>query len=155
TGTSINPLLRAWALAKTPEGHRVTLCVPFLDPDDQQKVFPDGAPSFATPSEQRAYIRDWMCENIPSSPSDPEFNIAFYRARYPPPPPSLFGSRGAKWSRDGGGSRDMAILEEPEHLNWYKVHPWKKRFSFVAGIVHTNYLAYRLTDDCIPESVRF
>ena len=38
TGTSINALLRAWALARTCERHHVTLCVPFLDPEDQEKA---------------------------------------------------------------------------------------------------------------------
>jgi len=40
TGTSINPMLRAWALAGAPERHAVTLCVPFLGPEDQDKVRP-------------------------------------------------------------------------------------------------------------------
>ena len=39
----------------------------------------------------------------------------------------------------------MAILEEPEHLNWF--HPvtevyWRSKFNHVVGVIHTNYLAY-------------
>lgn len=33
-------MLRAWALAGAPERHAVTLCVPFLGPEDQDKVRP-------------------------------------------------------------------------------------------------------------------
>jgi hypothetical protein len=54
---------------------------------------------------------------------------------------------------------DVAILEEPEHLNWFRVPPqieegvddstretlelgWAAKFKHVVGILHTNYSAY-------------
>jgi digalactosyldiacylglycerol synthase len=39
---------------------------------------------------------------------------------------------------------DICILEEPEHLNWYRApgENWTTKFKHVVGIVHTNYFVY-------------
>ena len=39
---------------------------------------------------------------------------------------------------------DLVVLEEPEHLNWYRApgENWISKYKHVVGIVHTNYFVY-------------
>ena len=82
---------------------------------------------------------DWIKRRVPF---EPKFRIKFYPAMYAKDKGSLLpigDITGCVPDREA----DIAILEEPEHLNWY--HPgrrWNKKFQYVVGIVHTNYLDY-------------
>lgn len=44
---------------------------------------------------------------------------------------------------------DVCVLEEPEHLNWFKApftaKSWMDKFNHVVGVIHTNYVMYSKT----------
>lgn len=43
---------------------------------------------------------------------------------------------------------DVCIMEEPEHLNWFRATGanWSKKFTHVVGVIHTNYIHYTMAD---------
>ncbi|KAF8088865.1 hypothetical protein N665_0528s0023 [Sinapis alba] len=137
TGTAVNPLFRAAYLAKS-EKQSVTLVVPWLCESDQELVYPNNL-TFSSPEEQESYIRNWLEERIGFKA---DFKISFYPGKFSKERRSIFPAGDTSQfipSKDA----DIAILEEPEHLNWYHHGKrWTDKFNHVVGIVHTNYLEY-------------
>ncbi|OWM82584.1 digalactosyldiacylglycerol synthase 1, chloroplastic [Punica granatum] len=137
TGTAVNPLFRAAYLAKSAQ-QNVTLLVPWLCKSDQELVYPNSM-TFSSPEEQETYIRSWLEERIGFKA---DFKISFYPGKFSKERRSIIPAGDTSQfipSKDA----DIAILEEPEHLNWYHHgRRWTDKFNHVVGIVHTNYLEY-------------
>lgn len=144
TGTSINPLLRAAYLAKDRPNGKVTLLVPWLPLNEQHNIF---SPSvrFNSPQEQKDFVINWLIEDAKLPNVVEKLDIRFYTGTYHDEYHSIFpmGDLSALIPDD---EADICVLEEPEHLNWYKSpfssKPWMEKFNHVIGIVHTNYLVY-------------
>eukprot|EP01031_Cornospumella_fuschlensis_P030849 gene30849-37280_t len=147
TGTSINPLLRAAYFAKDRPPGKVHLMVPWLNREEQDIAYPPGL-RFNTPEEQKAYVYKWLSKDADMETAANKLNISFYAARYHDEYHSIFpmGDIAALIPDD---QADICILEEPEHLNWYKApftaKAWMDKFSYVVGIIHTNYVMYSKT----------
>ncbi|XP_057973775.1 digalactosyldiacylglycerol synthase 1, chloroplastic [Malania oleifera] len=137
TGTAVNPLFRAAYLAKSAN-QNVTLLVPWLCRSDQELVYPNSL-TFSSPEEQEAYIRNWVEERVGFKA---DFKISFYPGKFSKERRSIIPAGDTSQfipSKDA----DIAILEEPEHLNWYHHgRRWTDKFNHVVGVVHTNYLEY-------------
>ena len=110
TGTAVNALLRAAYLAET--GYRVTLCVPWIHPDEQALVLPKGK-LCAAPDAQEQLMRTWLSER---DGAEAPFEIRFYPARFDVMRGSILPL--GDTTRWVGSSCDLCVLEEPEHLNW-------------------------------------
>ncbi|CAN6445192.1 unnamed protein product [Victoria cruziana] len=137
TGTAVNPLFRAAYLAKSAQ-QNVTLLVPWLCKSDQQLVYPDNL-TFNSPLEQEAYIRKWLEARIGFKT---DFQISFYPGKFHKERRSIIPA-GDTSQFISSREADIAILEEPEHLNWYHHGKrWTDKFNYVVGVVHTNYLEY-------------
>ncbi|XP_062210354.1 digalactosyldiacylglycerol synthase 2, chloroplastic-like isoform X2 [Phragmites australis] len=137
TGTAINPLFRAAYLSKDGDKD-VTLVIPWLPLWDQELVYPNMV-AFDSPLEHEGYIRCWIEERIDFRPS---FSIKFYPGKFSKEMRSILPV-GDITECIPDEAADIAVLEEPEHLNWYHHgRRWKSKFWGVIGIVHTNYLAY-------------
>ncbi|KAK8951004.1 hypothetical protein KSP39_PZI004629 [Platanthera zijinensis] len=137
TGTAVNPLFRAAYLAKLGK-QKVTLVVPWLCMTDQELVYPSNL-SFSSPEEQEAYIRGWLEERVGFKT---DFKISFYPGKFSRERRSIIPA-GDTTQFIPSRRADIAILEEPEHLNWYHHGKrWTDKFNHVIGVVHTNYLEY-------------
>jgi len=171
TGTSINPLLRAAYLAIDRPPGKVTLMVPWLEMTDQNFTYPPSV-RFNDPSEQERYVRDWLVKqvskylrvfkpchfssitqdinefqaNLPIAAE--RLDIRFYAGRYHDEFNSIF-AMGDITDLIPDNEADFCVLEEPEHLNWYRApfttKAWTEKFRHVVGIMHTNYLVYART----------
>lgn len=139
TGTAINPLLRAAYLAHET-ACKVTLVIPWLSQAEQADIFPDGQ-TFEKPSDQVQYIHEWVQKRCQFEAT---FDTVFYAARYDRLFFSISPAQGASIiDAIPMEKRDCAILEEPEHLNWWeRSQRWTEAFSHVVGIMHTNYVCY-------------
>ncbi|XP_065864717.1 digalactosyldiacylglycerol synthase 2, chloroplastic isoform X1 [Euphorbia lathyris] len=137
TGTAVNPLFRAAYLAKDGD-RKVTLVIPWLSLKHQKLVYPNNI-TFSTPSEQEAYVREWLEDRIPFLSG---FHICFYPGKFAVDKRSILPV-GDISEVIPDEEADIAILEEPEHLTWFHHgKKWKSKFCLVIGIVHTNYLEY-------------
>ncbi|XP_052171017.1 digalactosyldiacylglycerol synthase 2, chloroplastic [Diospyros lotus] len=137
TGTAVNPLFRAAYLAKDVD-RKVTLVIPWLPLKDQEHVYPNKI-TFASPSEQEKYVRQWLGERIGFASG---FNILFYPGKFSLDKRSIIPV-GDITEIIPDEEADIAVLEEPEHLTWFHHGKrWKTKFCLVIGIVHTNYLEY-------------
>ncbi|KAG8376812.1 hypothetical protein BUALT_Bualt09G0102800 [Buddleja alternifolia] len=137
TGTAVNPLFRAAYLAKS-EKQNVTLLVPWLCRSDQELVYPNNL-TFSSPEEQESYIRSWLEERVGFKT---DFKISFYPGKFSKARRSIIPA-GDTSQFISSKDADIAILEEPEHLNWYHHGKrWTDKFNHVVGVVHTNYLEY-------------
>jgi digalactosyldiacylglycerol synthase len=172
TGTAVNPALRAAYLARALPRSKVRLLLPWLAPADQAKVFAPSL-RFASPAAQQEWVRAWLADRMgggdgcsaggspapvaspPSSSSTPPpsstpssssivpaFEFVWYQGRYDPALCSIF-PYGNLIDLIPLPERDVAILEEPEHLTWYHHGPrWSESFAVAIGVAHTNYCDY-------------
>ncbi|KAL3755552.1 hypothetical protein ACJRO7_002583 [Eucalyptus globulus] len=137
TGTAVNPLFRAAYLANSAK-QNVTLLVPWLCKSDQELVYPNNI-TFSSPEEQETYIRNWLEERIGFKA---DFKISFYPGKFQKERRSIIPA-GDTTQFIPSKDADIAVLEEPEHLNWYHHGKrWTDKFNHVVGVVHTNYLEY-------------
>lgn len=126
TGTAVNPLLRAAYLhRRTQEINRntdlpnppqswVILVIPWLElREDQELLY---GQVFANTDEQDAYIRNWLRKDANMPDVADKLEIVFYPARYHTGLRSIF-AMGDMMEQLDHDKMDVAILEEPEHVN--------------------------------------
>lgn len=143
TGTAVNPLLRALYLARDRES--VTLMVPWLGKSAAKTLYKDQ--DFETADDQEKWIRQYCMDRCGCSRATlDKLRIEFWKGAYNESFGSIFPIEDICSKVE---TADICILEEPEHLNWFRVpHDpendlgWKQKFPHVVGILHTNYGDY-------------
>ena len=167
TGTAVNPLLRALYLTRgRPKGY-VTLMIPWLKDEKSRIQLYGKDKAFADSGEQESWIREFCRERAGCREEEKNLRIQFYPSMYQQAFGSIFPLVDI-CNLIPDAEADVAILEEPEHLNWIRVpgagvvdespeelkkHEdpehrdmrqlgWAHKFRHVVGILHTNYSAY-------------
>lgn len=134
TGTAVNPTLRAAYLAECTD-LKVTLMVPWIAKADQQELFKDNV-TFDSPEDQVEAMFQWVRDR---GGFEPSFRVIFYAAEYNRRMLGIF-PWGDPIAYIPEAERDVAILEEPEHLTWFHHGVrWTDHFPHVVGVMHTNY----------------
>ncbi|OEU16810.1 hypothetical protein FRACYDRAFT_138536, partial [Fragilariopsis cylindrus CCMP1102] len=143
TGTAVNPLARALYLTRGRPKHHITLLIPWLENSEEQSKVYGSSNVFSSPEEQKVWIQTYARELD-------NLQISFYPAKYHNSFGSIFATVDI-CTLIPKNEADIAILEEPEHLTWFRSLPisteeamigWTAKFSYVVGILHTNYSAY-------------
>lgn len=82
TGTAVNPLLRAAYLSngRREVGGSVTLMLPWVERDSDQKRVYGSERRFETPEDQERYIRSWLHDTANMKEASEELNIKWYTA---------------------------------------------------------------------------
>lgn len=161
TGTSINPLMRALYILRKSPGHEVFLMIPWLE-DRVDRVdlygtdinFDDGR---AGRMQQIDFVKNWASKSAKMPVEANKLLFRFYPAKYQRQLGSIFPLINI-CSLIKKADADVAILEEPEHINWLRMPSiqeasdyddasdrcasWSDDFNHVIGIIHTNYPAY-------------
>lgn len=111
-----------------PIRQMVTLVIPWLELEEDRLELYGPDMIFANQQEQEQYIRNWLrTDALMEDAADAEsgLKIIFYPARYHDGLKSIFAMGDiCAVLRNQTDDNDLAdavcILEEPEHLNWYR-----------------------------------
>jgi hypothetical protein len=122
TGTAVNPLLRAlyFQRSRTANG-KVTLVIPWVvKRKERLQVYPDCDYSDGKigRKQQEDFIRKWIVEKAGMEKESKTLRIQFYPATYQKKLGSILTLVDI-CSLIPAHDADVAILEEPEHLNWF------------------------------------
>ncbi len=123
------------------KGFSVTLCIPWVDDLDQDKVFPDDM-RFDTADAHTKEIHKYLDSvGISSEELKELLTIRYYSARYSRLWRSLFCKGFIGKYID---SFDWLILEDPQQLLAFTpLRSLRKRALKVTGIIHTNFHFYQ------------
>lgn len=145
TGTAVNPLLRAAYLStgRKAAGGSVTLLLPWVERDEDQKQIYGKEKMFESQEDQEKFLRTWLRDTANMKEASEDLEIRWYTAWQEVLENSLY-SMGDLIGLIPEDKCDICVLEEPEHLNWYRGpgENWTSKFKHVVGIVHTNYFVY-------------
>ena len=107
----------AAVIARDPNDDRTP--VSGEEAEEEKKNTANRPPMFATQEEQEVYIRSWLANDAGMPEEANGLNILFYPARFHKFYNSIF-ALGDICDLITDETADVCILEEPEHLNWYR-----------------------------------